>query len=1049
MEFGPSSPPDLDGIPSAAEQLPGPELLVGRPYALSVDLLGELHGPLFYSDFDGARKLYACSAELVEELCDEDRFAKNLTQTMAKLRPMSGDGLFTAYHGEPNWQKAHDILLPGFSYAGLRAYHSPILDINSELISRWDAHAGNQLVDVSTDLQKLAIDTVALAGFGVRFNSFDFDGMAPIPASFTAAFTELIQHGVTPEFTTELTTLHTYFDSLVAAHQAGSADVVDDLLSLMLGHDADGEPALGRDNINNQIMTFMIAGQLTTSELMPNTLYNIIHHPGVLARVRAEVDSIFGPDDDYLPTYDDIGKFSYLRLVINETLRLSPPVLKFDRMALSDTVIGGKYPVKKGEVLTVLTGALHRQPEWGDDIEFFDPDRFSPERSASRSSSLFKPFGTGARSCIGRQFALHEATLAIARLVHRYRLVDSQHYALQWEGPRSRRPVGFHLDLIRRTAEDRALPATATAPIAAQAQVGLPSAVLPGTTMAILHGSNLGTCRALATQLAEEATDAGCLASIAPLDSAVGGLPDADVTLIVASSYNGQPTDDAREFMAWLNGPDVEMKGAPFFAVLGVGDHNWADTYQAIPKRIDERLAELGATRLIPRGSADTSGDLVGVVDEFTAAARAAALQHFGDPDVAPVSDAGEPLYELRTIAGPVTTAIDTRFEVTQMTVLDNVEVVSDKEFGQAKRYIRVALPTKTQYHTGDHLTVLADNSPELVDTIVRLLELDPELRLSVNPRRKSRRLIALDREVSVRELLTHFVELRKAASRSQLKRLAAANPVVAQRERLEELAAGEGSALSILECLLEFPACEITASDLLELLEPMTPRHYSIATSSRRSPQVVGLVVSVLDAPARSGRGAFKGVASNHLAAMKPGQLIRARVDPARQAFRAGALPTRNVILVSAGTGVAPFCGFLLDRLAAKEAGEPFAPSLCFFGVRDPAVDYIFREEFERGEELGIVRMRPAFSRVPENGVRYVQDRIAADADDVWAMLGDPDMDTYVYVCGDGAQMAPAVRKAFLDIYQARTGANADQAQGWLNDLVESDRYVEDVWAG
>src|SRR5262249_22169457 len=159
-------------------------------------------------------------------------------------------------------------------------------------------------------------------------------------------------------------------------------------------------------------------------ELMPNALYNLMHHPAVHQRVEAEVDGVFGADNDYLPTYDDIGKLSYLRQVIDETLRLSPPVLGFDRMALTDTVIGGKYPIKAGEAVTVLTGALHRQPGWGDNVEFFDPGRFDAARAAARPAALFKPFGTGARSCIGRQFALHEATMALARLVHRYRLID-------------------------------------------------------------------------------------------------------------------------------------------------------------------------------------------------------------------------------------------------------------------------------------------------------------------------------------------------------------------------------------------------------------------------------------------------------------------------------------------------------------------------------------------------------------------------------------------------------------------------------------------------
>lgn len=1048
-EFAPSPSPQLADIPTAVGRLPTWADVAGRPYALPIDILGERHGPLFYSDHNGVRTLYACSADLVDELCDETRFAKNLSESLARVRPLAGDGLFTAYYGEPNWQKAHDVLLPGFSYAGLRNYHAAMLDVSSQLIARWDARVGHAPVDASADLQKLAMDTVALAGFGARFNSYDHDGLSPVPASFTAALGELGKDGTTSRFDAELAYLNSYFDDLIAAHRNGETGDVDDLLYVMVGQDSNGEPVLDPQNIRNQIMTFLIAGQLTTSELMPNALYNLMHHPAVHQRVEAEVDAVFGADDDYLPSYDDIGKLSYLRQVIDETLRLSPPVLRFDRMALADTVIGGKYPIKAGEAVAVLTGALHRQPGWGDNVEFFDPDRFDAARAAARPAALFKPFGTGARSCIGRQFALHEATMALARIVHRYRLIDSQHYVLQWDSPLSRRPVGFCFDVIRRNPIDRH--SDIVNQPSAQPLVESTSAMKQGTTLSVLYGSNLGTCRALAKQLGEEAADLGCTVTVGPLDQAVGGLPEADAILIVTSSYNGQPTDDARAFMGWLSGDDAALRGSPNVAVLGVGDRNWADTYQAVPIRIDERLAELGASPLIPRAAADTSGDLTGTVEEFSAGLWTALAQRFGDPDAVAPTATDEPLYDLRPIVGPVTAAIDARFAVVPMTVVENDELVSsDNALGQAKRHVRVALPVGVSYQTGDHLSVLADNPPELVDAVLAGLGIAPDQRLSINPRRSSRRLIALDREVSVRELLTHFVELRKPATPSQLRRLAASNPCEPERQRLESLAEMSGPCeLSPIECLLEFKACDISGAELLELLEPMTPRHYSIASSSRRSPGVVHLIVSVLDAPARSGHGLYKGVASNHLATIGPGVAIRARVDQAREAFRAGADPAKNVILVSAGTGVAPFCGFLGDRLAAREVGDPYSSALCFFGVRDPDVDYIFREQFEMGEDLGIVRMRPAFSRAPLNGVRYVQDRIAADADEVWELLGDPAKDAHVYVCGDGAKMAPAVRRAFLDIYCARTGSDESQARDWLIGLVESDHYVEDVWAG
>jgi cytochrome P450/NADPH-cytochrome P450 reductase len=198
----------------------------------------------------------------------------------------------------------------------------------------------------------------------------------------------------------------------------------------------------------------------------------------------------------------------------------------------------------------------------------------------------------------------------------------------------------------------------------------------------------------------------------------------------------------------------------------------------------------------------------------------AALSEHFGDPDATPVTDADEPLYDLHAVIGPVTAAIDARFAVTPMTVLDNTELVNgDNAIGQAKRHVRVALPEGAEYQTGDHLTVLADNPPDLVTAVLELFDIDPEVRLSVNSRRSSRRMIAIDRAVSARELLTHFVELRKPVTRSQLRRLAASNPCQPERERLEALAeASDPCMLSPLECVLEFRACALTDAEAIEL---------------------------------------------------------------------------------------------------------------------------------------------------------------------------------------------------------------------------------------
>ena len=1016
---------------------------------MPLDLLTEQYGPLFYADLGPGRRLYACSLALVDELCDESRFSKALTGRLARFRPVVGNGLFTAYPGEEGWQEAHDVLIPGFSFSGLRSYHPAMLDINRQLIAQWDAAVGTRTVDVAGDLAKLAMDTVGLAGFGARFDSYQHDGLADIPASFAATLNQVLLGANADQtvFETERGKLFSFIVDLIAQHRAGDVDL-DDLLALMLQPGPDGTPILDDDSIRNQIATFLVAGQDTTSILMPTALYSIVKNPAVLHRAQAEADAVFGPDDDHVPAFDEIGKLTYIRQIIDEALRLSPPVREFDRMALADTVIGGQYPVRRGEAVTVLTSSLHRQPEWGHNVEIFDPDRFGADRAAQRPVNLFKPFGTGARSCIGRQFALHEATMAIATLVHRYRFVDVEHYTLRTHSDVLRKPEGFHVELVRRTPEERRQANAAIAAVAAAPVTQSRAAVPAGTKLLVLHGSNLGNCRSLAHQLGDEAVDLGYETTVAALDSVTGALPEDGAVVIVAASYNGMPTDDARAFVEWLDGSDATAPAVPY-AVFGVGDRNWAETYMAIPRRIDARLAELGATQLLPMAEADTSGDFAGVVEDFSVALWNALGGVFG-VIVADEPVADEPLYDLRAIDGPVTAAIDARHHVQPATVLDNIPLVdTGSEFGQDKRLIRIALPDGVDYQTGDHLTVLPDNSPVLVDEVGELLDLRLDRRISINPRRSTRRAIPIDREVTVRELLTHFLELRKPASRSQLLRLAAANPCPPERAALTALADDpEARALSITDCLAEFPATKLSREELLELFEPMSPRHYSIATSSRRRVREVELVVGVLEGPARSGSGVFRGVSSSYLADAVPGQQIRMRVDPARQAFRAGADPTRNVILVSAGTGVAPFRGFIGDRLGALEAGEPFTAALCFFGVRHPDVDYLFRDEAEDAERLGIVRMRPAFSRAGDE-VKYVQDRIAADADEVWDMLGNPDNDTHVYVCGDGARMAPAVRAAFQDIYRSRTGADDDAARAWLAELVSTDRYVEDVWAG
>jgi cytochrome P450/NADPH-cytochrome P450 reductase len=149
---------------------------------------------------------------------------------------------------------------------------------------------------------------------------------------------------------------------------------------------------------------------------------------------------------------------------------------------------------------------------------------------------------------------------------------------------------------------------------------------------------------------------------------------------------------------------------------------------------------------------------------------------------------------------------------------------------------------------------------------------------------------------------------------------------------------------------------------------------------------------------------------------------------------------------MIAAGTGLAPFRGTIADRTAALATGAELAPALCYFGCDAPGADYLHADELRTAESAGAVSLRPAFSAAPEGGVTFVQHRVAAEADEVWALL---DAGARVFVCGDGSRMAPGVREAFRTLYRDRTpGADDAAAERWLNELMADGRYVEDVYA-
>ncbi|MFJ4714415.1 cytochrome P450 [Streptomyces sp. NPDC088785] len=457
--------PRLDRIPHPPRRVPLIGDVLGAdvrtPLQDSMKIAAEL-GPIFRRKAFGKEIVFVWGAGLAAELADESRFAKHVGLGVANLRPVAGDGLFTAYNHEPNWQLAHDILAPGFSREAMEGYHPLMLDVAGQLTAAWDAsEAAGRPVDVPGDMTKLTLETISRTGFGHDFQSFERERLHPFVTAMVGALSFAQRRNVVPPVLASLLRgaekrnaadrdyLNRTVDDVIAARRAaggGPGDLLDRMLEV--AHPETGE-RLAPENIRRQVITFLVAGHETTSGALSFALHYLAQNRAVLAKAQEEVDRVWG--DVEVPAYEQVAKLRYLRRVLDESLRLWPTAPAFAREAVADTTLGGRHPMRRGAWALVLTTMLHRDPAaWGDDPESFDPDRFLPQAVRARPGHVFKPFGTGARACIGRQFALHEATLVLGLLLRRYGLRPEPGYRLKVTERLTLMPQDLRLNLTRR-----------------------------------------------------------------------------------------------------------------------------------------------------------------------------------------------------------------------------------------------------------------------------------------------------------------------------------------------------------------------------------------------------------------------------------------------------------------------------------------------------------------------------------------------------------------------------------------------------------------------
>jgi len=428
-----------------------------------IDLARE-YGEIFQLDLPLGRLIVASGPELVAELCDESKWDKALGQGLLLIRKGIGDGLFTAYTHEPNWQKAHNILMPTFSHQAMKAYVPSMVDIAEQLMGAFEkAAAGDLEVDVPDEMTRLTLDTIGLCGFSVRFNSFQSNELHPFVQAMMDNLNGQQAIAARPQAITKLmigekrrmaraqdVMKQTVQDIIVERRQSGKEE--NDLLQFMLsGVDKKSGEGLPDTNIVSQCITFLVAGHETTSGLLSFAVHYLLKNPALLKRAHDEADRVFGPDRNAQPTFEQINSLHFIEQVLKESLRLWPTAPAFNRAPDQDRLLGGRYEIPAKQQVLVLIPALHRNASIWPDPERFDPDRFLPAHEASRPANVFLPFGTGARACIGRQFAMQEAKLVLGMLLHRFDLVDFAQYQLKVKQSLTIKPKDFKIKVKKRT----------------------------------------------------------------------------------------------------------------------------------------------------------------------------------------------------------------------------------------------------------------------------------------------------------------------------------------------------------------------------------------------------------------------------------------------------------------------------------------------------------------------------------------------------------------------------------------------------------------------
>jgi cytochrome P450 len=450
-----------EGVPPLAAPAPPPKplSLLGFARAVRQNFLAGLHADVYEQDIvemklAGSRIFIVNHPGGIRHVLLQH--AANYPKARIEHRllgPSLGNGLIMSEGA--TWRAHRRIMAPFFDQGSLARYGPIMVDAAERTAMQWGSIAPYRATEVCGAMMDLTLGVISRAMF-----SSDSDGMADTVRTASRDYQEAMMFDL-PDFIPVVGSLWgaykaararrilRNFDLAIhgliaerAAVPAGDARV-DLLQGLIKAQDTEGGTGMTVREVRDQVLTIFVAGSETTALALTWTWYLLSQHPQIEARLHSELDATLG---GLSPRYDDLPRLAYARMVIEEAMRLYPPVYSLTwREALEDDEIC-ETRIPRGSIVAIIPWVLHRHRRLWSSPERFDPERFAPDASSRRERLSYLPFGFGPRVCLGASFAMAESVLVLATLARRYRLLLASTARIEPQALFTLRPrYGLHM----------------------------------------------------------------------------------------------------------------------------------------------------------------------------------------------------------------------------------------------------------------------------------------------------------------------------------------------------------------------------------------------------------------------------------------------------------------------------------------------------------------------------------------------------------------------------------------------------------------------------